>query len=225
MNGTVVSLRYVTGADEPFLQALFTSTHRAEFAGLDETVADELQAQQYRAQHESYRAQFDPAGDHIIEEHGRPVGRLWVHCVDTEWRLVDIAVLPERQQHGIARALLDDLTAQADEHSATLRLAVRIDNLGALRLYFRHGFATESASETHLSMKRLPVSTRLDRFERFRVVVRSDARLQARLREIGRNQLVDEIVAVAAELGLELEYDDVRTARDHAPVDWLDELL
>jgi ribosomal protein S18 acetylase RimI-like enzyme len=158
MAGTVVSLRYATAEDDPFLEHLFRATRTDDVAGLDEAKAAELLGQQFHAQRRALAARFDPAGDHIITEHDVPVGRLWVHCAETEWELVDIAVLPERQHCGIATVLVNDLVTQADANDAALYLFVRVENIGAQRLYHRHGFEVDTfaSTDTDLRLKRSP---------------------------------------------------------------------
>lgn len=221
MTSTVVSLRYATDDDEAFLEHLFGATRGDDFAGLSEPAANELLARQFRAQRQGHLAQFDSSGDHIIVEHDRPVGRLWVQNDDAGWELVDIAVLPERQRCGIATVLIDDLVTQADANSATVRLVVRIDNTAAQRVYFRHGFEVESTTATDLRMRRRPTSDRLERFDRVRQAVLADESLQVRLREVGPQELVGAIVDLAHDIGLELDEADVREARRTAKTDWL----
>lgn len=221
MTGTVVSLRHPTDDDESFLEHLFTATRLGEFAALGDAEAATVLAQQFRAQRRDLLSRFDPGGDHVIVEHGAPVGRLWVHCDDTEWELVDIAVLPERQCVGIAGVLIGDLVDQADANAATIRLHVRIDNTRAQRLYFRHLFEVESTSETDLRLRRRPTSERLERFDRVRRAVLADEMLQMRVREAGPQQLVRTIVDVAMGLGLELDEVDVRESRRTAHDAWL----
>lgn len=221
MTGTVVSLRHPTDDDEPFLEHLFATTRLGEFAPLGEANAATLLGQQFLAQRNHLLARFDRSGDHIIVEHDVPVGRLWVHCDDVEWELVDIAVLPERQGVGIAGVLLGDLVDQADSNSATIRLHVRIGNARAQRLYFRYLFEVESTNETDLRLKRCPTSERLERFDRVRRAVLADERLQSRLRETGPQELVHTIVDVAHDLGFKLDEVDVRESRRAAKETWL----
>jgi ribosomal protein S18 acetylase RimI-like enzyme len=157
---TVVSLRYATDDDELFLEQLFHATRHDDVAGLDDATATELLGQQFHAQRLGLIEHFDPAGDHIIIEHDLPVGRLWVHCGETEWELVDISVLPARQNCGIATVLVNDLVAQADANGSALNLFVRVENIGAQRLYFRHGFEVDksTSTDTDLRLKRGPTS-------------------------------------------------------------------
>lgn len=221
MPDTVVSLRHATDQDQAFLERLFCATRIDDLAGLDQATQADLLARQFRAQRRALAERFDPGGDHIITEHDLPVGRLWVHSDETEWELVDIAVVPERQNWGIASVLIDDLVTRADAAEVTVRLVVRIDNIGAQRLYFRHGFEVESANETDIRMRRIPISERLRRFERVRQAVLADEVLHSQLRSAGPEAFAATVVDLAHELGMELDAGDVREARRAAKTDWL----
>ncbi len=59
---------------------------------------------------------------------------------DTVWHLMNVAVEPNRQRHGIASALLDRLFEQADRPNEQYTLEVRTSNEAAIRLYERFGF-------------------------------------------------------------------------------------
>jgi ribosomal-protein-alanine N-acetyltransferase len=73
-------------------------------------------------------------------EDGEMVGYLVCSRYDTVWHLMNVAVEPHRQRHGIASALLARLFEQADKPSEQYTLEVRTSNEGAIRLYERFGF-------------------------------------------------------------------------------------
>ena len=73
-------------------------------------------------------------------EDGEIVGYLVCSRYDTVWHLMNVAVDPARQRHGIASALLVRLFEQADKPSEQYTLEVRTSNEGAIRLYERFGF-------------------------------------------------------------------------------------
>ncbi len=59
-----------------------------------------------------------------------------------EGHIMNVAVDPERQGHGLGRRLLDELVGVSKERGAeSLTLEVRVDNKAALALYRRAGFA------------------------------------------------------------------------------------
>jgi [ribosomal protein S18]-alanine N-acetyltransferase len=73
-------------------------------------------------------------------EDGVIAGYLVCSRYDTVWHLMNVAVDPARQRHGIASALLVRLFAQADRPSEQYTLEVRTSNEGAIRMYERFGF-------------------------------------------------------------------------------------
>jgi [ribosomal protein S18]-alanine N-acetyltransferase len=73
-------------------------------------------------------------------EDGEIVAYLVCSRYDTVWHLMNVAVEPRRQRHGIASALLDRLFEQADKPSEQYTLEVRTSNEDAIRLYERFGF-------------------------------------------------------------------------------------
>ena len=82
-----------------------------------------------------------PSGICLVAlEEGVIVGYLVCSRYDTVWHLMNIAVEPRRQRHGIASALLERLFERADRPSAQYTLEVRTSNDGAIRLYERFGF-------------------------------------------------------------------------------------
>ena len=73
-------------------------------------------------------------------EDGEIIGYLVCSRYDTVWHLMNVAVEPHRQRHGIASALLEQLFEQADKPSEQYTLEVRTSNEAAIRLYERFGF-------------------------------------------------------------------------------------
>ena len=73
-------------------------------------------------------------------EDGEIVAYLVCSRYDTVWHLMNVAVEPCRQRHGIASTLLDRLFEQADRPSEQYTLEVRTSNEAAIRLYERFGF-------------------------------------------------------------------------------------
>ena len=71
---------------------------------------------------------------------GRIVAYLVCSRYDTVWHLMNVAVEPSRQRHGIASALLDRLFEQADRPNEQYTLEVRTSNSAAIRLYEGFGF-------------------------------------------------------------------------------------
>ncbi len=76
----------------------------------------------------------------------RPVARLILTHVDSDIRIVSLAVEPEHRGRGIARAVLEPTQAWADVCGRTVSLHVDPLNLAALALYESLGFHPPAAS-------------------------------------------------------------------------------
>jgi ribosomal protein S18 acetylase RimI-like enzyme len=136
-----VSLRPARDEDEALLYRVFASTREAELAplGLDEGQKTTLLRMQYTAQHQHYRAAFPGAEYLVVLRAGQPVGRYYLYRGPDEFRVLDIALLPEHRRAGIGGALLGALLAEADLAGRPVRLHVERNN-PAIRLYERLGF-------------------------------------------------------------------------------------
>jgi ribosomal protein S18 acetylase RimI-like enzyme len=136
-----VSLRPARDEDEAFLFRVFVSAREAELAplGLDEAQKTALLRMQYAAQHQHYRAAFPGAEYLVVLQAGLPVGRYYLYRGPDEFRVLDIALLPEHRRAGIGGALLGALIAEADRAGRPVRLHVEHNN-PAIRLYERLGF-------------------------------------------------------------------------------------
>lgn len=137
-----VVLRPVTDTGAHALTEVFRQVHGEQFvsAGVPEPVVASLLELQFRAQQTQYRASHPQAGDHLIEVDGRTVGRCYVERTGTVFRVLDIAVVPDRRRQGIAGTVLADLLREASEHAACVHLNVWTDNEPARRLYAHLGF-------------------------------------------------------------------------------------
>jgi ribosomal-protein-alanine N-acetyltransferase len=68
-------------------------------------------------------------------------GFLVAQCVNPEWELENIAVLPAFRQRGVGAALLSALLDEARiRHAERILLEVRASNQSAIRLYTQAGF-------------------------------------------------------------------------------------
>ena len=114
---------------------------------------------QFDAQRAEYDARFPGARYSVILVDGRPAGRLWVGEDAREIRLLDIAILPEFQNHGVGARLVRDLIEEAATTARPLRHMVFILNTGARRFYERLGFVVfEEFGGAYLHMEWRPDS-------------------------------------------------------------------
>jgi ribosomal protein S18 acetylase RimI-like enzyme len=111
---------------------------------------------QLAARDRSYRMYYQGLEDSVILFDNRPAGRLLVVRGEEEFRLADIALLPEYRGAGLGTALVKELMEEAERRGLPLRLQVEKSNAGALRLYERLGFAAAGENDTHFQMEHRP---------------------------------------------------------------------
>jgi ribosomal protein S18 acetylase RimI-like enzyme len=136
------ALRPETEADVPFLFQLYVSTRWEELAPLTQwTEAQKIAflEQQFAAQRQHYLVYYGKSAFDVLEEHGVPVGRLYVDRQERTLLIVDIALLPQWCGRGIGTALIEALFAEARLVGKEVSISVEKINR-AQRLYRRLGF-------------------------------------------------------------------------------------
>lgn len=127
--------------DLAFLSRLYASTRQEELAAVPWSDADKARFldEQFRLQRQHYRLHYAEAGFWVIERGDLPCGRVYVFASPSEYRLMDIALLPEQRSQGIGAALVNALLALATTDHRAVTLHVEPNN-PANRLYQRLGF-------------------------------------------------------------------------------------
>jgi ribosomal protein S18 acetylase RimI-like enzyme len=153
-----VALRPAAPEDERLLLEIYAGTRADELAQVSWSGAqrEAFLKMQLSARDRSYRMYYAGLEDSVILFNGQAVGRLLVVRGDEEFRLADIALLPEHRRAGIGTALVRELIEEAGRENKPLRLQVEKSNPQALRLYERLGFATTGENDTHIQMERRP---------------------------------------------------------------------
>lgn len=131
-----------SASDLEFLYTVYAAARADELAQLPDWTdiqKDEFLRSQFSLQHAHYHEHFPKARYEVICEMGRPIGRLYVDRGDTEMRIMDIALLPERRGRGIGGALIAEVLAEAEAAGLPVGLHVEAAN-PAKRLYERLGF-------------------------------------------------------------------------------------
>jgi GNAT superfamily N-acetyltransferase len=130
-----VVLRPEQSTDADFLYALFRSHMLAELAMMpvDAATKEQLVRMQFDSQTATYRAQFPQARFDIVEQDGRPIGRLIVDTGGDAGCIVDFALLPERRGGGLGTAILAAVLQER-------RQPVLYNNEASLRMCRRVGF-------------------------------------------------------------------------------------
>ena len=91
----------------------------------------------------------------IIEQEGTPVGRLYVHRLHDEIRVIDIALLPEHRGRGLGGGLLRAVLEEAAAVGKSVYVSVERFN-PAMRLYQRLGFVAITDEGVYRLMKWSP---------------------------------------------------------------------
>lgn len=146
-----------TDDDTGLLRALFAASKREELAltGWGPEQQQSFVDLQLRAR-EQHRAATRPGAElGILTLDDVPVGQLDLDRTDAGIEVVEIAVVPGLQGHGLGTAVLTQVLAEADAAGVPVHLNVELANAGARRLYERLGFAvTGTVGPLHHAMER-----------------------------------------------------------------------
>jgi ribosomal protein S18 acetylase RimI-like enzyme len=154
IGGEEVRLRRATEADGEFLYALYADSRAEEVAatGWDQQRQRAFVRMQFAARHRDYAGRFAAARDSIVLCGGQAVGRLLVDRQGGAVTVVDLALLPSWRGRGIGSALLRQVLDEAGGEGLAVHLAVAADNLRALRLYRRLGFAVAGSTGAYVRL-------------------------------------------------------------------------
>ena len=136
-----LALRPQAEVDRDFLYRLYASTRAAEMALADWSEAQKLEflQLQFNAQSKHYAEYFPDASFDIIELDGVAIGRLYLDAGEEEFRVIDIALLPEYRGRGIGARYMRDVMRRAADRDACVTIHVEKNN-PAMSLYERLGF-------------------------------------------------------------------------------------
>lgn len=141
-NGERLTLRAVTADDEALLLFVYQSSRADELAQVQwqEGQREPFVKWQFDLQRREYDTRFPNAEYDVILVDDQAAGRIWIGRDAEEIHLLDIVVLPEFQNRGVGRALLNSLIDEARQTGKALRHYVFVMNTDALRFYERLGF-------------------------------------------------------------------------------------
>ena len=136
-----ITLQAVTAEDKPFLFELFCIDRERQMLPLDLPVEQKNQLLQMQcdARDRQYHQQYPEADFDLILNNAEPVGSLFAQRGPDQFALIDIVLLPEHRNSGIATELVGDLIEAASKESKPLHAHVLRDN-PAWRLWQRLGF-------------------------------------------------------------------------------------
>lgn len=132
---------------------------RAEELGMqawDPQLRDQMLRLQDQAQRRGYLAQFPSSDTRLILRKGEPIGWLIVDRSGATLHCVDIAVVPEARNQGVATWVWRTLQDEAAATARPLVLTVLRTNVRALALYVRLGFRVVGETDAHVLMEWRP---------------------------------------------------------------------
>lgn len=134
-------LRRITEADLDFLAGVYFSTREQEMAltGWPQQQINNFLQMQFDAQHQHYMTHYNTERFYVIEHQKQAVGRLYVHSMPREIRIVDIALLPAWRGMGLGSFLINQILREASTEKKAVSIHVEKNN-PALAWYERMGF-------------------------------------------------------------------------------------
>jgi ribosomal protein S18 acetylase RimI-like enzyme len=148
-----------TAEDEAFLRQLYASVRAGEMALVpwpDDRKKVFLDMQ-FDLQRRHYRTHYPNAEFSVILVEGNLAGRWYLDRGNQGFLLIDIALMPDRQDQGVGTRLLKALLAEAEARAKPVRLHVESFNDRAMNLYRRLGFSPVEPCGIHWLMEWKPV--------------------------------------------------------------------
>ena len=146
-----------TCEDLEFIYQVYAST-RTDEMGLvnwNEREKEAFLRMQFGLQHKQYMGNYANASFDVIFYGRMPIGRLYVDRQADDIRIIDIALLPEFCGKGLGSAIINTLTAEADQKKLSLSLHVEHNNR-VLNLYERLRFERKKLVGIYFYMVRQP---------------------------------------------------------------------
>ena len=156
--GGFVTLRPVARSDDEFLLTVYASTREEELdqANWEAGQRESFLRWQFELQRREYDLRFPKARYEVIAVDGEDAGRIWVGEDDQQIRLLEIGLLPQFQNRGVGKLLLERLIDEANSAGKPLRHMVFVLNNNAHRFYERLGFRMieEFGAYKHMEWRR-----------------------------------------------------------------------
>ena len=153
-----IQLRQYQTDDIPFLLALYGSSRAAELAmfPFDDEQKSAFLQQQFSAQLHHYTTYYSTEQFFIVELDHIAAGRLFIDEWTSEYRVVDICLLPSHQNKKIGTYLFESLFAEARVKNKAVSIHVEQHN-PARAWYEKLGFKHKSeTNEVYILMEWTP---------------------------------------------------------------------
>lgn len=149
-----ITLRPQAPTDDAFLFELYASTREEETAALcwNNEQKQEFLRSQFELQAAHYWRHYKGASFDIVEVNGQAAGKLYVHRGEEDWRVMDIALLPQYRSQGTGASLLRSLLTEAEGAGVSVTIHVEEHNR-ARRLYERLGFRAKEQQGMYLLLE------------------------------------------------------------------------
>ncbi len=145
-----VRLRPVQPEDETFLAAVYGSTRERELAMVPWTneQRETFIRFQCTAQLQHYKTEYPQAEHSIILRGEEPVGRIYLDRRESEFRILDITVLPAFRGQGIGTPIIRRVMTEAS--LVGKKVGIQLDFYGqSQRLFERLGFKPDETNGFH----------------------------------------------------------------------------
>jgi ribosomal protein S18 acetylase RimI-like enzyme len=153
-----VVLRPQQPEDEPFVFRLFAAG-RPDLEWITGVGPDRKQGllvRQFRCEQEQLRKDYPDAEYSIILQAGNPVGRVYLHRGDKEYRILLLTLVPEYRGRGIGGSLIKNILLETSAGNKPVGLQVAWYNHAARGLYERTGFRVTQDKGVYYEMQWLP---------------------------------------------------------------------
>jgi GNAT superfamily N-acetyltransferase len=150
-----ISLRRADDSDVGFFRDLYAQSRANEVAAMPWPQATKRSFcdSQFTLQHSHYVAQHPHGYFLVVQFEDFAIGRLYLCRQENELWLIDILLEQAWRGRGLGSALLNWMQGLAvNLRLNAVRLHVLQHNMGARRLYERHGFLPEASEGAHLHM-------------------------------------------------------------------------
>jgi GNAT superfamily N-acetyltransferase len=156
---SIAYLRQCTEADEAFVYDVFCTTWESEVAALpNQNLAQHILRIQHIAQERRFAGRFPDHQRYVVQEGGRPVGRLYVDETGSVLQLIDLTLMPHVRDRGLGTRIFGDLMAYADSRGLTVRLRVERRNERATMLSTGLGFELVSMDDLDNFLEWVPAT-------------------------------------------------------------------
>jgi GNAT superfamily N-acetyltransferase len=155
-----VRLRPAEPQDEPFLLRVYAAARAQELAPVpwDDAQKQAFLEMQFSAQQQHYRTHY-PAAEHLVICSGdKPVGRLYLNRGPVEFRILDIAILPENRNAGVGTLVISQILSEALR--AGLPVTVYVESFNpSLHFFEQLGFRRKKQDDFNWLMQWHPEDT------------------------------------------------------------------